>query len=330
MLRLLLSILFLSCLDVQYLVGCDHDLSDMDHDIELRHLRYFVAVAEELHFSRAAQRLHVAQPPLSQQIRKLEQMIGYPLLARTSRSVRLTAAGETFFETARRTLRNVQRDIDETRSAGRGEVGSLHIGFVGSGMLTNLPNILRAYREAYPRVRLRFHEAFTARVMDGMENGTLDAGILRDSDPAEGLTIETIFTEPFIAVLPASHPRAKQKSISPGALRDEPFVYYPQSAGSRAFEKPFSVFEEHGFRPNIVQEASNWLTILRLVGAGLGVSIAPACVRRIASPGVACLALRGSEVVSNIELARRVGDTRPIVEQFARLIDSARPGDRSR
>jgi DNA-binding transcriptional LysR family regulator len=296
----------------------------MDQEIELRHLRYFVAVAEELHFGRAAQRLHVAQPPLSQQIRKLEQLIGYQLFTRTSRSVRLTIAGGALLESARRTLRHVQRDIDETRSVGRGEVGSLHIGFVGSPMLTNLPGILRSYRETYPRVRLRLHESFTAGVAEGMENGSLDAGILRDGDPTEGLHISTIFSEPFVAVLPASHPRAHQKSISPASLRDDPFVYFPRSAGTRAFEKPLSIFEEYGFRPAIVQEAPHWLTILRLVGTGLGVTVAPECVRQIASPEVVCLNLRNTNIVSNIELARIVGDSRPIVEQFARLVESSR------
>jgi DNA-binding transcriptional LysR family regulator len=296
----------------------------MDTDIELRHLRYFVTVAEELHFGRAAQRLHLSQPPLSQQIRKLEEMLGYPLFTRTSRSVSLTAAGEAFLESARRTLRNVQRDIEETRSVGRGEVGSLHIGFVGSSMLTNLPSIFRTYRETYPRVRLQLHESFSARVIAGLENGTLDAGILRDGDPAEGLNVTTIFAEPYVAVLPASHPRAKQKSISPAALRNEPFVYYPPSAGARAFEKPLAIFERYGFRPQIVQEASHWLTILRLIGAGLGVSIAPECVRRIASPEIACLPLRDTQVVSNIEFAWLAGESRAIVERFAQIVKSAR------
>lgn len=124
----------------------------MDRDLEIRHLRYFVAVAEELHFGRAAKRLHVSQPPLSQQIRRLEEILGYALFVRTSRSVALTAAGEALLERARRTLRNVQRDIDETRSIGQGEVGSLNIGFVGSAVLAGLPRILRNYREAFPRV----------------------------------------------------------------------------------------------------------------------------------------------------------------------------------
>ncbi|HEX4593029.1 MAG TPA: LysR family substrate-binding domain-containing protein [Bryobacteraceae bacterium] len=236
----------------------------------------------------------------------------------------LTSAGGAFFESARRTLRNVQRDIEETRSIGRGEVGSLHIGFVGSSMLTKLPGIFRAYREAYPRVRLQLHESFTARVIAGLENGSLDAGILRDGDPAEGLNVSTIFAEPFVAVLPASHPRAKQKSISPAALRNEPFVYYPPSAGARAFEKPLAIFEQYGFRPQIVQEASHWLTILRLIGAGLGVSIAPECVRRIATPDVACVPLRDSKVVSNIEFAWLKGESRAIVERFAHIVKSAR------
>jgi len=177
----------------------------MDRDLELRHLRYFVTVAEELHFGRAAERLHLSQPPLSQQIRKLEGILGYALFVRTSRSVRLTSAGEAYLERARRTLRNVQRDIDETRSIGRGEEGSLHVGFVGSGMLTTLPGVFRAYSAAYPRVHLHLHESFTAQVVEGLENGTLDAGILRDGDPREGLQVQTIFEEPYVAVLPATH-----------------------------------------------------------------------------------------------------------------------------
>ena len=296
----------------------------MDDEIELRHLRYFVAVAEELHFGRAAERLHLSQPPLSQQIRKLEQILGYQLLVRTSRSVKLTSAGDAFLERARRTLRNIRRDIDETRSIGQGEVGSLNIGFVGSAMLTNLPEVFRTYRETFPRVHIALHESFTARVAEGLENGTLDAGILRDSDNAEMLTVTTLFSEPYVAVLPATHRYATQKSISPGALRDEPFVYYPRSAGARAFEKPLTLFEEYGFRPQIVQEASHWLSILRLVGVGLGVTVAPACVRRLASPDVVCLRLRGAKILSDLELARVAGDTRPIVEQFAQIVSKTR------
>ena len=145
--------------NVQYLIQHDYDVSDMDQNIELRHLRYFVAVAEELHFGRAAERLHLSQPPLSQQIRSLEESLGYPLFKRTSRSVALTTAGDAFLLRARRTLRNLQRDIEDTRSIGRGEVGALNVGFVGvrhaghaAGHLQDLPGGLPEGPSAPARV----------------------------------------------------------------------------------------------------------------------------------------------------------------------------------
>ncbi len=301
----------------------------MDQDVELRHLRYFVAVAEELHFGRAAKRLHVSQPPLSQQIRRLEELLGYALFLRTSRSVALTSAGEAYLERARRTLHMVQRDFEETRRIGAGEVGSLHIGFVGSAMLTTLPRIFGEYRARFPQVQLHLHESFTSQVVEGLENGSLDAGVLRDGDGRETITTMELFTEPYVAVLPMTHACAGQKSVSPGMLRDDPFVYYPRSAGSRAFEKPMTMFEEHGFRPQIVQEASHWLSILRLVGARLGVSVAPACVRRIATEGVVCVPLREVTVTSVVDLAWRAGDQRPIVAQFMELTRKRRSGKRA-
>ena len=291
----------------------------MDREIELRHLRYFVAVAEELHFGRAAQRLHLAQPPLSQQIRKLEGILGHPLFVRTSRAVKLTSAGEVFLERARRTLHNVQEDLEEARSVGRGEVGFLKVGFIGSCMLTPLPVMLGRYRSEYPKVNLQLHESHTSGAMQALAAGALDAGFLRDGDPTEDLEMEALFSEPFIAVLPSSHPRASRKSISARDLRDEPFVFFPPAAGKRAYEKPVSLCEEHGFRPRIVQEAPQWLTILRLVGAGLGVTIAPACVQQIAGPDVACCKLRGAGVRSDIELAFRAGEDRAIVKAFAAI-----------
>jgi len=296
----------------------------MDQDFELRHLRYFVAVAEELHFGRAAERLHLSQPPLSQQIRRLEEILGCALFVRTSRSVRLTVAGEAFLERARRTLRNMKRDIEEIRSVAQGEVGTLNIGFIGSAMLINLPEIFKAYRRAFPRVQLRLYESFTSNVMEGLQNGTLDAGFLRDSDPVDVFDVTTLFSEPFVAVLPARHALARHKSIPPSSLRNEPFVYYPRTAGARAFEKPLSIFEAHGFRPQVVQEASHWLSILRLVGAGFGVSVAPACVRRINSPDTVCLPLRNSTVSSEIELAYLRGDTRAFVAHFTRVARKVR------
>ena len=297
----------------------------MDGDLELRHLRYFVAVAEELHFGRAALRLHLAQPPLSQQIRKLEEILGYPLFLRTSRAVKLTSAGEVFLERARRTLRNVQEDMEEARSVGRGEEGFLRVGFIGSAMLTAVPSMLGRYRRLYPKVNLQLHESYTSAVVQKLLKGELDAGFLRDGGETDGLRVERLFSEPFIAVLPSKHALAKYKTISPRELGEEPFVFFAPSAGTLAYEKPVSLCEQHGFRPRVVQEAPQWLTIMRLVGAGLGVTIAPACVRQLAAPNVACVNLRGATVKSDIELAYRISEDRAVVEAIVMVARESFP-----
>jgi DNA-binding transcriptional LysR family regulator len=297
----------------------------MDRDIELRHLRYFVAVAEELHFGRAAQRLHLAQPPLSQQIRKLEDILGHALFTRTSRAVKLTSAGELFLDRARRTLHNVQDDLDEARSVGRGEVGRLRVGFIGSAMLTPLPAMFGEYRRQFPRVQLQLHEFYTAMVINSLLNGTVDAGFLRDGGPTSGLTVQPIFSEPLITIVPATHSLAKFKEISAATLRDEPFVFFSPTAGAHAYEKGIVPCLEQGFRPQVVQEAPQWLTLLRLVGAGLGVTIAPACVRQIATENVVCLKLSGTKARSEIELAYRSTEDRAIVATFATIAQQSFP-----
>lgn len=165
-------------------------------DIGLRHLRYFVAVAEELHFGRAAQRLHIAQPPLSQQIRKLEEAIGHPLLLRNSRQVRLTGAGEELLKRAQQTLRKVAEDIQSTRRIGRGEVGTLTVGFIASAMLTVLPSMLSEYRRRFPEVELRLREFYTSGLLDALRNGTADIGFTRDADQEKSLHTEVLLPEP--------------------------------------------------------------------------------------------------------------------------------------
>ncbi|HVH86960.1 MAG TPA: LysR substrate-binding domain-containing protein [Terriglobales bacterium] len=299
------------------------------NEIELRHLRYFVAVAEELHFGRAAKRLHLAQPPLSQQIRKLEDIVGCRLFTRTSRAVKLTSAGEAFLDRARRTLRKVEEDVEEARSVGRGEVGFLKVGFIGSSMLTRLPSMLGSYRRQFPKVNLQLQEFHTSGVIQALLENTLDVGFLRDSGPTDGLEVEPLFSEPFIAVVPSKHLLARRKMLTGAELRDEPFVLFTPLASQRAYDKTVSICEAHGYRPKVMQEAPQWLTILRLVGAGLGVTIAPACVRRIAIPDVACLRLvvprknghsnTKHRLLSDIELAYRTGDTRPIVTTFCAM-----------
>jgi DNA-binding transcriptional LysR family regulator len=188
--------------------------------------------------------------------------------------------------------------------------------------------MLGRYRRLYPKVNLQLHESYTSAIVQTLLKGELDAGFLRDGGHASGLEIEPLFSEPFIAVLPKKHPLAKYNTISAKELRDEPFVFFTPSAGTLAYEKPVSLCEEHGFRPRVVQEAPQWLTIMRLVGASLGVTIAPACVKQIAAPNVACLTLRRAIVQSDIELAYRTGEDRAIVKAIATVARQSFPHGR--
>jgi DNA-binding transcriptional LysR family regulator len=186
-------------------------------------------------------------------------------------------------------------------------------------MLTPLPAALRRYRSLYPRVQLQLAEMYTAQLAASLNRGALDAGFLRDGGPIDGLHVETIFSEPFVAVLPANHRLAGRREISPADLRGEPFVYFTPMAGKRAYEKPFAIFERHGFRPQIVQEGPHWLTILQLVGAGLGVSVGPACTRTIGISTVVCPSFRGTKVASEVELAYREDEDRAVVKAFSEV-----------
>lgn len=296
----------------------------MNPNIDLRHLRYFLAVAEELHFGRAAIRLHMAQPPLSQQIRRLEAEIGCPLFLRSSRSVKLTPAGRALVERARRTLQKVDDDLEAVRSVARGEAGVLKIGFVGSAMLTRLPSILDKYRRMYSRVQLHLNEFHTSQLIDALREGSADVALARDTGEADNLQVEHAFIEPFIAVLPKKHPLAGRKSIPISRLRDEPFVWFPRTAGNYAWENAIGILEQQGFHPNIVQEAPQWLTVVRLVGAGLGVTIAPASVAQIVSPDVVWRRLSPSGGSTSIDLVYRMKETSPLVRAFCRLVRSSR------
>jgi len=285
-------------------------------ELELRHLRYFVAVAEELHFSRAAKRLHMAQPPLSQQIRKLEQHIGHPLFTRNSRIVALTQAGEALLERSRYILRRLDDDLETVRRVGRGEIGTLTVGFIGSAMLTVLPALISSYRKRFEKVDLRLRELTTSSLVEAIRQGAVDLGFLRDAGPTEGLVVENMLAERFVIALAKRHRLAGRKKISLADLKEEPLILFARELGPLAWDKTIALCETSGIRPAIVQDAPEWLTVLRLVSSGLGFSIAPACVATIQTPGVVCRELTKCPIVTNIELARRTDHLNPIMEAF--------------
>jgi DNA-binding transcriptional LysR family regulator len=291
----------------------------MKQEIEFRHLRYFLTVAETLHFSKAAAQLGMAQPPLSQQIRDLERMLGYPLFDRTTRGVRLTKVGQFFRERALNTVAKMQSDVEIARRLGSGQEGVLTVGFSGSVMLTTLPKAIERYRRLYPRVELRLRELFTSEQMHALLDGTVDLGFLRDGEPREGLSMESILQERFLVALPSRHKLASYASIRPADLRNEPFVLFARRMGPLAFDRTFACCEEEGFRPNVVQEAPQWPTVVRLVAAGSGISLVPACVASFAMPGVVYKKLRSRHWTS-IDVGLKPGLDNPAAAAFLSIV----------
>jgi DNA-binding transcriptional LysR family regulator len=272
----------------------------MDQRIDLRQLRYFVAVAEELHFGRAAQRLGMAQPPLTQQIQKLERALGYRVFTRDSRKTTLTEAGTVLLEEARRLLREVEQVIDHTRRAGRGETGQLTLGTPPSVMLTRLPAVIRKYRERFPAVRFILREMSTSAIAASLLAGTLDIGFLREVDACGTLPLEAVLREAVVAVLPAAHLLATAPRLRLRQLSREPFVLFPPQVGAGFYDKLISFCVAAGFTPRIVQEATQWQSVVTFVETGLGVSIAPACVRKFRWKGVVFRPLAGLETTVSL------------------------------
>jgi DNA-binding transcriptional LysR family regulator len=290
----------------------------MKREIEFRHLRYFLAVAETLHFSRAAERLGMAQPPLSHQIRRLEQIIGHRLFDRTTRGVRLTLAGQLLADRARSTLEKVQDDLEQVRRLGRGEEGTLTVGFSGSVMFTELPAAIESYRRRYPKVELRLRELSTGAQIPALLEGMLDLAFLRDGDPTDGIRMTTFLEEPYVAVLPQAHRLARKRSLHVGDLRDEPFILFARRMGPLAFDRTMACCERSGFRPNIVQDAPQWPTLVRLVAAGLGVSLAPACVANVTIPGAVYRDVH-APCRTTVDLGVKAGTDKALVKNFVEM-----------
>ncbi|HEX4170637.1 MAG TPA: LysR substrate-binding domain-containing protein [Bryobacteraceae bacterium] len=290
----------------------------MDTRVELRHLRYFLAVAETLHFSKAAMRLGIAQPPLSQQIKRLEMLLGYPLFERTTRGVKLTPAGQLLAERANSTIEKVHDDLAQVRRLGRGEEGTLTVGFSGSVMFTDLPLAIESYRRHYPKVELRLREMVTSAQLAALLDGTIDLAFLRDGDPTKGVQLGTLFKERYVVVLPAVHALTRKRKLRIRDLREEPFVFFARRMGPLAFDRTIACCQNDGFHPNIVQDAPQWPTLVRLVAAGLGVSLAPACVASVALPGAVYREVYGN-ARTTIDLGTKVGVVRPLTANFIEI-----------
>ncbi len=288
--------------------------------MELRHLRYFVAVAEELHFGRAARRLRMTQQPLSQQIRDLERELGVSLFRRTKRQVGLTEAGHAFLAEARGVLVSAGRAAEVARCAGRGEIGAFAVGFNSYAIESVLPAALRAFRARSPAVRLDLRELTTGGQLDALREGQIDAGFVVLPVAAAHVTVEPIIREPFVAVLPASHPLAREARVPLRALRDDPFILVPRAWEPGFHDQCLALCQAAGFSPLVVQETEGKQTMLGLVAAGMGVSLAPASLQAMRRAGVVYRPVTDPSRAVELALAHRPEDASPILRAFCAVV----------
>ena len=286
--------------------------------MELRHLRYFVAVAEERHFGRAARRLRIAQPPLSRQIHALEAELGTPLFLRGSRQVDLTPAGDALLVHARRIFQEVELGTRAARRAAAGEIGRIAIGYPSSLAYTGLTDVLRAFRTRSPSVEVSLRELPPQAQIDALHDRSLDVGFIRSLVAYPSIATERVRREALLVALPADHALASRTRIALSSLSREPFVLFPRARGASFFDYLMRLCHDAGFTPRIVQEGAQ-VDIISLVAAGFGVSILPASVREVQREGMVLRPIVGSPH-TELFVAWRSDDASPVVRDFLETV----------
>lgn len=285
--------------------------------MELRALRQFVAVAEELHFGRAAARLHMTQPPLTIAIRQLESQLGAALFERTRRSVRLTAAGQALLPRARRLLADAESLAPLVRAAAQGAWGRLRLGFVSTIGFGPLPGWLKSFREAHPDVELALHEATLDVQLQGFAAGALDAGFVLHAPGAVPLDFEfhTVLREPLVLALPSDHGLARRRRLALGDVFREPLVIFPRAIAPSLYDAVLALYSARRAAPRIAQEAIQMQTIVNLVSAGMGVAWVPESVTKLQRPGVVYRPMRAAALACETSLVWTASPA-PVVERF--------------
>jgi DNA-binding transcriptional LysR family regulator len=284
--------------------------------MELRQLRYFVAVAEELHFRRAAARLHISQPPVSQQIAALEDELGCRLLARTRRRVELTPAGEAFLRDARAMLSELDVAVSTARRIDTGQVGVLRVTFVGSALFSIVPGTVQRFRRARPDVEIELRERSTVEQLRALNAGVVDLALVRPPiEPDDRLRTERVMRERTVAAIPAAHALADLRRIPLRRLAAEPLVLFPRVQAPGFHDLLTGRMAATGISPHVVQYAPETLTIIGLVAAGIGVSPVPASVAHLALDGVTYRPLSGAPDAELLAVTR-AGEESPLASAF--------------
>ena len=289
--------------------------------MELRHLRYFVAVAEEMHFGRAAQRLHIVQPALSKQISALERELGVLLFSRTKRSVAFTPAGAAFYNEARDVLRRVDRARERVELTAAGALGTLDIGFAGPAMWAILPPLLRAHREAFPGVHLHLHEVGSGPQIRLLREGKLNAGFVRVAGDDEMLEFRPVWRDGIVVALPEEHPLAQGGKVDLAELADERFILVSRSYAPGFHDDCMALCESYGFTPTVVEEGNTPAALFGMVAAGLGVTLAPSCELNVPWRGVTFQHPTRDPIVVEFAVAYRRSDDSPTLAAFLTTVD---------
>lgn len=298
--------------------------------MELRHLHYFSVLADTLHFGRAAELLHISQPPLSRQIALLEQELGVTLFERSRRSVRLTAAGERLRKEAREILHAVDRAKRNTQAASLGESGTLSVGFMFAAAYSVVPPLTRAYTSAFPQVELKLSESIPTLLSDDLRAGEIDLGIMYPPRDTEQLTVRSVYREPLVVALPTSHPLADQAVLHIEQLRDQSFIISPRKASPYIYDTIVEHCLAHGFSPKIRLETNFQQTIVNLVGQGLGIALVHRSIGTARPARVVFKELADAPQVE-VTLTWNSNNHNPCVQTFAQtavdILQELRDGD---
>ncbi|MBH8554240.1 LysR family transcriptional regulator [Nostocaceae cyanobacterium CENA357] len=292
--------------------------------MELRHLRYFIAVAEELHFSKAAEKLHIAQPPLSQQIQQLEAELGVKLFHRkTKRQIQLTEAGKVFLQEAYQLLVQLETAIALTQKIGRGETGQLRIGFTSLVIYDLLPLILRQFHEQFLEVELVLRELTTSQQEQALRDSLIHVGFAHPPLEDDTLSYHCIHKQTLVVALSSTHLLAQEEHICVRSLLSEPLIMFPRYLAPGLYERIMSLFQQENFKPNITQEAIQMQTIIGLVSAGMGVAVIPSSLQNLQRSGIVYRPIFEQAPVIETAVIWQHNGLTPIVENFLQFTQKA-------
>lgn len=283
-------------------------------------MQSFMAVAEELHFGRAAARLHISQPPLTKQIQQLEQAMGVRLLERTKRKVELTAAGRVFLDEVRAVLQQTEQAVELARKADRGETGHLAVGFIDAAIYSVVPSVVQRFTKRYPEVELSLTDLRIPNQVRAVAERQLDIGFVHPPVVHNALKVESILVEPLIVALPETHRLASEAEVALADLASEALIQFPRSINPSLYDEIVGLCRSSGFSPRIVREATPKQTIIGLVSVGLGISLLPACLQNLRRSGVVYRPIQGRTLSVDTSIIYRHEQPSPVLKAFLDIV----------